>query len=280
MKKILVTGANGYLGQGITKKLLDYGYKVIATDVSIDKIDDRALKIKANIFELEDPYHFFSQPDILLHLAWRDGFFHSSINHMIDLPKHYQFIHKMIESNIKQVAVLGSMHEIGFYEGSINENTPCNPQSLYGISKNALRKAVELDCSNKSIFQWLRGFYIVGNTNSGSSIFSKITQAVKRGDLEFPFTMGLNQFDFLDYFEFCRLVADAVSQTNINGIINICSGRPEKLSDRVERFIKENNYNIKLKYGAFPDRPYDSKAIWGDDFKIRLIEKSKENVKG
>ena len=52
------------------------------------------------------------------------------------------------------------------------------------------------------------------------------------------------------------------------------------ISDIVERFIKENNYNIKLKYGAFPDRPYDSKAIWGDDFKIRLIEKSKENVKG
>ena len=57
----------------------------------------------------------------------------------------------------------------------------------------------------------------------------------------------------------------------MNGIINICSGRPERLSDRVERFIKENDYNIKLKYGAFPDRPYDSKAIWGNDTKIKSI---------
>ena len=85
--------------------------------------------------------------------------------------------------------------------------------------------------------------------------------------------MGLNQFDFLDYDEFCKQVADTVSQTEINGIINICFGRPEKLADRVERFIKENHYDIKLNYGAFPDRPYDSKAIWGDDFKINLIEK-------
>ena len=38
-----------------------------------------------------------------------------------------------------------------------------------------------------------------------------------------------------------------------------------------ERFIKENGYGIKLKYGAFPDRPYDSKAVWGDNNKIRKI---------
>ena len=85
--------------------------------------------------------------------------------------------------------------------------------------------------------------------------------------------MGLNQFDFIDYEDFCKQVAKAVSQTEINGVINICSGRPEKLADRVERFIKDNNFDIKLKYGEFPDRPYDSKAIWGDDSKIRLIEK-------
>ena len=30
---------------------------------------------------------------------------------------------------------------------------------------------------------------------------------------------------------------------------------------------------IKLKYGAFPDRPYDSKAVWGDSRKIEAIMK-------
>ena len=88
--------------------------------------------------------------------------------------------------------------------------------------------------------------------------------------------MGLNQFDFLDYDVFCKYVADTVEQGRVDGVINICSGRPEKLSDRVERFIHENQFKIVLKYGAFPDRPYDSKAIWGDDLRIQNIEKEKE----
>lgn len=274
--KILVTGANGYLGKGVVKALINDGQEVVATDMNDKYIDRRAKLRKADLFSLENPYTYFGKPDILLHMAWRDGFVHSSMNHINDLPKHVEFINMMISGGVKQVAVMGSMHEVGFYEGSINENTPCNPQSQYGISKNALRRIVELECKNKNIkFQWLRGFYIVGNTEDGSSIFSKIVQAARKGQKEFPFTMGLNQFDFLDYDIFCQEVADAVEQSEVDGIINICCGRPEKLADRVERFIKENDFDIALNYGAFPDRPYDSKAIWGDDFKIRMIEKMK-----
>lgn len=278
--KILVTGANGYLGKGVVKQLLDDGHEVIATDFKGNFIDKRAKVILCDIFSLENPFEYFEKPDVLLHMAWKDGFVHNSEEHIKDLPKHMKFIKQLINSGIKQLAILGSMHEVGFFEGSINENTNCNPQSLYGISKNALRRIIELDCKDKDIiFQWLRGFYIVGNTEDGSSIFSKIIQAAHKGEKEFPFTMGLNQFDFLDYNVFCEQTAMVIEQDKVKGIINICSGRPEKLADRVERFIKENNLDIELNYGKFPDRPYDSKAIWGDDFKIRMIENNKNEEK-
>lgn len=284
--KILVTGANGYLGKGIVKELLDRGLNIIATDLRDDYIDKRANVVCADLFKIDNPYEFFGQPDVLVHLAWRDGFIHDSDNHIGDLPKHFEFIRNMIEyrttnkvagNAIKKIVVMGSMHEVGFYEGSIKEDTPCNPLSKYGISKNALRRLVELECKkNNVLFQWLRGFYIVGNSIDGSSIFSKIVQAEKEGRKEFPFTMGLNQFDFLDYEVFCKYVVDAIVQDSINGIINICKGRPERLAERVERFIKDNEFNIILKYGAFLDRPYDSKAIWGDDTKLKNIQKQIE----
>ena len=170
------------------------------------------------------------------------------------------------------IACMGSMHEIGFFEGCIREDTPCNPVTPYGISKNALRELTGLLCDqNGKKFQWLRGYYIVGNSQYGSSVFSKITAAENDGQKLFPFTLGQNQFDFIDYDMFCDQVASAVSQYNVTGIIEICTGTPEKLADRVERFISENGYRIKLDYGAFPDRPYDSKAVWGDNRKINSI---------
>lgn len=156
---------------------------------------------------------------------------------------------KRVEKNKKEdVGKKGVwMHEIGFFEGSINENTPCHPTTPYGIGKNALRYLTAMVCKqNYIVFQWFSGYYIVGNSKYGSSIFSKITAAVEQGKKEFSFTLGQNQYDFIDYPDFCAQVAATVGQESEQGIINICSGRPEKLADRVERFIKENNYDIKL----------------------------------
>ncbi len=270
--KILVTGADGYLGQGIVKHILDGGNEVVAADFRVENVDERADRRACDLFSIEDPYNYFGQPDVLLHLAWRDGFVHYSDAHIDDLSKHYSFIKTFADSDVKMITAMGSMHEIGFFEGAIKEDTPCNPTTPYGIAKNALRELTTMLCRQKNKkFQWLRGYYIVGNSQYGSSIFSKITASEAEGKEEFPFTMGQNQFDFIDYEDFCEQVARAVGQDEVLGVINICSGSPEKLADRVERFIKENGYKIKLKYGAFPDRPYDSKAVWGDSGKIEKI---------
>ena len=270
--KVLVTGANGYLGQGIVKALLDKGEQVIAADFKVDNIDDRAEKVTTDLFANDDPYNEFNRPDVLLHLAWRDGFVHNSDSHINDLPLHYSFLKKMIDGGSKHICIMGTMHEVGFFEGEIDENTPCNPMNLYGIAKNALRNTAELICKNNDVvFQWLRGYYIVGNSKFGNSIFSKITSAENEKKAEFPFTTGKNKYDFLDYDEFAKQVVAACTQKNVNGIINICSGKPISLAERVEKFIKDNNYKIKLKYGAFPDRAYDSDAVWGSNKKIQKI---------
>ncbi|MDD4371672.1 MAG: NAD-dependent epimerase/dehydratase family protein [Anaerostipes sp.] len=270
--KILVTGANGYLGSGIVKRLLDDDMEVIATDIKTNNIDNRATIVQCDLFNEKDIAKKLHNPDVVLHLAWRDGFVHNSNIHIDDLPSHFHFIEAMAMSGIKRITIMGSMHEIGFFEGSIDENTPCNPMSLYGISKNALHESAQLICNQYKIpLQWLRGFYIVSDSQYGSSIFSKIVVAEKEGKKSFPFTMGQNQYDFLDYEDFCHQVTATVEQGRVVGTINICSGRPEKLADRVERFIDDNEYSVRLDYGKFPDRPYDSKAIWGNEEKIQSI---------
>ena len=60
-------------------------------------------------------------------------------------------------------------------------------------------------------------------------------------------------------------------QRDVVGIIDCCTGKPMSLAERVEQFIKEHNLDIKLEYGAFPDRLYDSPCEYGDNTKINII---------
>lgn len=74
--------------------------------------------------------------------------------------------------------------------------------------------------------------------------------------------------------ELAQQIAIAISQTEVTGIINCCSGNPVTLAEQVENFIKEYQLDIKLEYGVFPDRPYDSPIIYGDATKIQTILKN------
>lgn len=273
-RRILVTGANGYLGRHVVEYLLDAGCEVLAADIRFDGVDERAIKITEPIFSNEpDLYERLGKPDACVHMAWRDGFRHNSPAHMEDVSNHYNFVRNMLDGGLKQIAIMGSMHEIGYWEGAVDENTPTNPMSLYGVAKDALRRAVlmmEKEYEGVMV-QWLRGYYITGDDHLNNSIFAKLMQAEKEGKETFPFTSGKNKYDFIDIKEMAADIACAIMQTQIGGIINCCSGEAVSLADKVESFIAEHGYKIRLEYGAFPDRPYDSPAIWGDASKIKKI---------
>ena len=273
MSKVFVTGANGYIGKHVVKRLLDMGKTVIASDIRMDGIDSRASLCNAPIFSgAHDIYEQVGRPDVCIHLAWRDGFVHNSDAHMEDLSKHIRFCNDIMRGGLPSLSVMGSMHEIGYWEGAINERTPCNPQNQYGIVKNAMRQSLMLSSkSTKCALHWLRAFYVVSNEANGSSIFAKIAQASAEGKKEFPFTTGKNQYDFIDIEKLADMISIASMQTEINGIVNVCSGMPESLANRVERFIKENKFDIKLMYGSFPDRSYDSPGVWGEADLIQKI---------
>ena len=271
--KYLVTGANGYMGAHVVQKLLDQGDQVYAVDVEYSNVDERAVRLDADIFSgREDIYEMMMRPDVCIHLAWRNGFVHNSDTHILELPAHYTFLKHMIEGGLKHLAVMGSMHEIGYWEGAIDEKTPANPRSMYGIAKNALRQiALELAMQHKICLQWMRGYYVLGDDLRNNSIFSKLLRAAQEGKKTFPFTTGKNLYDFISVDELAEQIATVAGQTEVQGIINCCTGKPVSLAERVEQFIRDNNLDIRLEYGAFPDREYDSPGVWGNPDKIRKI---------
>lgn len=275
MKKVLVTGANGYIGRHVVEKLLELGAEVYVSDFNYDGLDERAIRTTTPIFgQEENLFEKLGKPDVCIHMAWRNGFVHNADSHIVDLPQHYEFIKKMLDGGLKQIIVMGSMHEVGYWEGAIEETTPCNPKSLYGIAKNALRQAVfSMPVEEDVCLQWVRAYYILGDDLKNNSIFSRIIKMEQEGAETFPFTSGKNKFDFISVDMLAEQIAKTALQREIDGVINCCTGNPVSLADKVEEFIAENHFKIRPEYGAFPDRPYDSPGVWGDPTKINEIIK-------
>lgn len=277
--KVVVTGASGYIGRHVVDALIKMHHEVIAVDMINKGINTDATFLSLDIFS-DDIYNKLGRPDACIHMAWKDGFNHASDAHMGMLSKHYAFIKNMIDGGVKYLSVMGTMHEIGYYEGCVDENTPTNPLSMYGIAKNALREASLLlaEKSNTALM-WLRAYYILGDDSNNNSIFTKITQMEHEGKASFPFVSGKNKYDFINVDELAKQIATASTQSEITGTINCCSGKPVSLADKVNEFIEKNHYSIRPDYGKFPERPYDSPAIWGDNTKISLIMEKHNDTK-
>lgn len=277
MKTVLVTGASGYIGPHVISNLLNKNCRVFGVSRSLSQQVEGCSYIEKDIFdESVDFFQLAKHPEVCIHLAWKDGFSHNSPNHILYLSQHFRFLKDLIDKGLKSLVVLGTMHEVGYWEGSISEDTPCNPTTLYGIAKNALKDALITYCKDKGCsLKWLRAYYILGDEKRANNIFAKILQAEQLDKKEFPFTTGTNLYDFINVDELAEQISTCSLQNEIGGVIECCSGKPQKLADAVEQFIAQNNLKIKLKYGAFPDRDYDSPGIWGDNSKLLKILKEK-----
>jgi len=274
---VLVTGASGYIGRWVVRRLVSLQIPVVAVARSRwpDEWRNTSLVewIQADALggspELSAA---LSRSRALIHLAWEDGFVLNSRRHPESLSAHYRFLVGALDAGVPRVASAGTMHEVGYWEGAVTADTPTAPVSLYGITKDALRRLLFAGLGDRpEALLWLRFFYIYGDDRRNQSIFTKLLQAEEEGRAEFPFTSGANRYDFIHVEELARQIVAVVLSSTPSGIVNCSSGRAEPLGERVEAFIRDNGLRLRLKYGAFPDRPSDSPAIWGDASVVQAI---------
>lgn len=279
--KVLVTGASGFIGKHLIPKLLEKQYEVIAITRSSESIQELKWSSRIQIIQcdLYESYAdiFNNQPDfnILIHLAWQNlPNFQESFHISKNLPENYAFLKAAVDKKIPHILVAGTCLEYGMQSGALSEDLETKPSVAYGIAKDTLRKSIEKLKSEKDfIFQWLRFFYIYGEGQAKNSLLSQLDMAVKNGDEEFKMSLGTQLRDYLSINDVVNNIILSISNTDVQGVINCCSGNPISVLDLVVNRCKELGVNINLNRGFYKIPDYEPLDFWGTPAKIKQMKK-------
>jgi nucleoside-diphosphate-sugar epimerase len=280
MKKILVTGATGFIGHYVIAELLSRNCQVIATATSVDNASRQAWYGKVRFIPYsigdqlpENLYEFFERPDAMIHLAWAGLPNYKSAFHVeVNLPQQFAFLTNLINHGLTDLTVTGTCFEYGMQEGSLSEDMPALPANPYAIAKDNLRKELQNYQLRKPFsLKWVRLFYMYGKGQNPNSLLSQLEKALDEGKEIFNMSGGEQVRDFLPVEKVAAHITDIALQTEVSGIINCCSGKPVTVKTLVEAYIKLRRKNIQLNLGYYPYPDYEPMAFWGDDTKLKKV---------
>ncbi len=282
MKKVLVTGATGFIGNYVVEDLLQKGFKVIATSSNIKKATrcnwfSSVAYIPLDIKSFSagtDYFSFFNKPDLVIHLAWEGLPNYKNEFHLTEnLPRHFQLIKNLISNGLTDLTVTGTCFEYGMQEGELTEETPAMPGNPYAKAKDELRKKIEaLQHQHPFSFKWLRLFYMWGEGQNPKSLTSQLEAALRNGDAVFNMSGGEQVRDFLPVETVAEYIVKAATQKKTDGIINICSGRPVTVKDFVTGYLRQRDKQIELNLGFYPYPDFEPMRFWGSNKKLNSIK--------
>jgi dTDP-6-deoxy-L-talose 4-dehydrogenase (NAD+) len=283
MKRILVTGATGFIGNHVIQKLIELNERndleIIASSADASKAEHfpwikQVAYLPFDLRQIDNAknyFDYFRQPHIVIHLAW-EGLpnYKDSFHLETNLPRHFSFLQNLIENGLKDLTVSGTCLEYGMQEGCLKESQPATPIVSYAVAKDELRKSLEkLNYSHDFSFKWVRLFYVYGKGQNPKSLFSQLDRAVANREKVFDMSGGDQVRDYLPVEKLAAYIVKIAFQKKITGIINCCSGKPVAIKHLVEDYLKKKNASIKLNLGAYPYPDYEPMKFWGDDGKLK-----------
>jgi nucleoside-diphosphate-sugar epimerase len=270
LKRIVVTGATGFIGRHCLPLLEQKGYEIHAFS-SQPRQNENNSPICWHLIDLFDQKRLKALmaelcPSHLLHLAWV-----VEPGKWINSPKNYRWVEASLDlllafmdSGGKRAALAGSCAEYDWRYSYCKEGlTPLNPQTVYGTCKHSLQLMFDVIIKYTDISGvWGRIFFAYGPHEHPDRLVSSVIRSLL---LNRPAKCShCNQLR--DYL-YVKDVADAfitLLESNAVGPVNIASGLPIALKKIVFKIAEMLDGKDLLRLGSINTSPDEPTLLAGD----------------
>lgn len=273
MKKVLVTGASGFIGRYCLPFLQEKGYEIFAMTSSKNTLPDYVRPIPFDLLGPECKHKMMAsiQPSHLLHLAWETehGKFWSSSKNLDWIKASIDLVQAFVAQQGMRAVLAGTCAEYDWDSTEFNEEkTLCKPQTLYGSSKLALYLALLAYAKTVNLsFGWGRIFYLYGiGEHPNRFIPSIIRGLIKKNTI--PCSHCEQIKDFLHVQDVANAFVSLL-ESPVQGAVNIGSGKGVKLKEIVNKLADHLGGQDLIQFGALPVSQKEPLQLVADAGRLR-----------
>lgn len=272
MKRILITGATGFVGRQIMNAYQDLEVKLlpvvrVGKESEVADLDNvEGIISSPNIF-LESETWWAEKcegVDVIIHAAWyaEPGEYLMSVHNIDCLTGSLNLAKGAVKSGVRRIVGLGTCFEYDLAGGVLSVDTALKPVTPYAAAKAALYLSLLEWLPMQSVeFAWCRLFYLYGAGEDERRLVPYIRKQLNKGEFA-DLTSGKQIRDFMDVQDAARKIAN-IALTQIVGPINICSGIPISVKQLAERIAAEYGRIDLLRFGVRAENLIDPWCVLG-----------------
>lgn len=275
---VLVTGAAGFVGSHVVRRLLEAGDDVAALvrpGNPRPRLKDLEKHIRLLEADLQDTdavaaHLAATRPDRCIHAAWyaEPGKYLPSPKNLDSLRASLSLLEALAAAGCRHVVGVGTCFEYEMGDQPLREDSPAKPFTLYAASKLAFslvaaQRAPQLGMG----FAWARLFYLYGPYEDDVRLVPAAVRTLSEGR-EFKASDGAMVRDYLHVADVASGLT-ALSKQGLEGTFNVCSGEPVTIAALMQTLGELLGRPELIRLGAFPKRDWDPMYVCGDSRKLR-----------